>query len=467
VLDVIGAGRFIRGGAPPSPSEFDMTDRISLLQNLLAKAKKLGAEAADAVVFGSVSSSVSYRLGKLEEVERSESSDLGLRVFIGKRQAAVASTDFSERTLDQLAERAVAMARTTPEDPYCGLAPRELLAKTWPSLDLEDTHEPSSERLVELAKNCEGAAREVKGITNSEGASAGWGRGAVALATSDGFAGSYASTSVSVSVSVLAGEGTHMERDYDFSSARYVADLADPQAVGRSAAERTLKRLNPRKVSTQSVPVIYDPRVSNSIVGHLAGAINGISIARGTSFLKDKMGQRIFAAGIRIVDDPHIVRGVRSKPFDGEGVANRAMNLIEDGELRTWLLDSAAARQLGLTTTGHAARGTGGPPSPSVSNLYLVPGTATPEELIGDIKQGFYVNELIGMGVNGVTGDYSRGAAGFWIENGKLAYPVSEVTIAGNLNAMFAHVIPANDLVFKYGTNAPTLRIDGMTVAGS
>jgi PmbA protein len=444
-----------------------MTDRIALLENLIAKAKRLGAEAADAVVFGSVSSSVSYRLGKLEEVERSESSDLGLRVFIGKRQAAVASTDFSERTLDQLAERAVAMARTTPEDPYCGLAPRELLAKTWPSLDLEDTNEPSSERLVELAKNCEGAAREVKGITNSEGASAGWGRGAVALATSDGFAGAYASSSVSVSVSVLAGEGTHMERDYDFSSARYVADLADPQAVGRSAAERTLKRLNPRKVSTQSVPVIYDPRVSNSIVGHLAGAINGVSIARGTSFLKDKMGQRIFAAGIRIVDDPHIVRGVRSKPFDGEGVANRAMNLIEDGELKTWLLDSAAARQLGLTTTGHAARGTGGPPSPSVSNLYLVPGTATPEELIGDISQGFYVNELIGMGVNGVTGDYSRGAAGFWIENGKLAYPVSEVTIAGNLNAMFAHVIPANDLVFKYGTNAPTLRIDGMTVAGS
>jgi PmbA protein len=444
-----------------------MTDRIAMLESLIAKAKRLGAEAADAVVFGSVSSSVSYRLGKLEEVERSESSDLGLRVFIGKRQAAVSSSDMSAQALDQLVERAVAMARTTPEDPYCGLAPRELLAKTWPSLDLEDTNEPSSERLVEFAKNCEGAAREVPGITNSEGASAGWGRGAVALATSEGFAGAYASTSVSFSVSVLAGEGTQMERDYAFSSARHVADLGDPQTVGREAAERTLKRLNPRKVSTQAVPVIYDPRVSNSIVGHLAGAINGISIARGTSFLKDKMGQRIFAAGIRIVDDPHIVRGVRSKPFDGEGVRNRAMNLVEDGELKTWLLDSAAARQLGLTTTGHAARGTGGPPSPSVSNLYLVPGKVTPEELIGDIKQGFYVNELIGMGVNGVTGDYSRGAAGFWIENGKLVYPVSEVTIAGNLNSMFAQVIPANDLVFKYGTNAPTLRIDGMTVAGS
>lgn len=444
-----------------------MTNRISLLENLIAKAKRLGAEAADAVVFDSVSSSVSYRLGKLEEVERSESQDLGLRVFIGKQQAAVASTDLSARALDLLAERAVAMARATPEDPYCGLASRELLAKTWPKLDLEDAVEPSSERLVELAKSCEGAAREVPGITNSEGASAGWGRGAVALVTSEGFAGGYATTNISVSVSVLAGEGTHMERDYDFSSARHGADLGDPQAVGRNAAQRTLKRMSPRKVKSQAVPVIFDPRVSNSIVGHLAGSINGVSIARGTSFLKEKMGQRIFPAGFRIVDDPHIVRGVRSKPFDGEGVANRAMNLIEDGVLQTWLLDSASARQLGLTTTGHAARGTGGPPSPSTSNLYMVPGKLSPEALMADIKDGFYVNELIGMGVNGVTGDYSRGAAGFWIENGKIAYPVSEVTIAGNLNAMFAQLTAANDLVFKYGTNAPTLRIEGMTVAGS
>jgi PmbA protein len=444
-----------------------MADRISLLEDLIAKAKRLGAEAADAVVFDSVSSSVSYRLGKLEEVERSESQDLGLRVFIGKQQAAVASTDLSARALDLLVERAVAMARTTPEDPYCGLATRELLAKTWPTLDLEDRQEPSSERLVELAKNCEGSAREVPGITNSEGASAGWGRGAVALVTSEGFAGGYATTNISVSVSVLAGEGTHMERDYDFSSARHGSDLGDPQAVGRNAAERTLKRLNPRKVKSQAVPVIFDPRVSNSIIGHLAGSINGVSIARGTSFLKEKMGQRIFPAGLRIVDDPHIVRGVRSKPFDGEGVANRAMNLVEDGVLKTWLLDSASARQLGLTTTGHAARGTGGPPSPSTSNLYMVPGKLSPEALMADIADGFYVNELIGMGVNGVTGDYSRGAAGFWIENGKISYPVSEVTIAGNLNAMFAQLTPANDLIFKYGTNAPTLRIEGLTIAGS
>jgi PmbA protein len=413
-----------------------------------------------------VSSGVSYRLGKLEEVERSESSDLGLRVFIGKRQSAVASNDLSTTALDQLAERAVAMARTTPEDPYCGLAPRDLLAKSFKDLDLEDKVEPSSTRLVELARSCEGAARGVKGITNSEGAGAGWGRGAVALVTSGGFAGSYASTNISVSVSVIAGEGTSMERDYDFSSARHTADLGNAEDVGRNAANMALKRLNARRVKSQSVPVIYDPRAGNSILGHLAGSINGVSIARGTSFLKDKMGQRLFKAGTRVVDDPHIVRGVRSKPFDGEGVANRQMNLIEDGVLQTWLLDSASARQLKLTSTGHAARGTGGPPSPSVSNLYLVPGKMSPKDLMADIKQGFYITELIGMGVNGVTGDYSRGASGFWIENGELTFPVNEVTIAGNLSTMFAELTAANDLIFRYGTNVPTIRIEGMTIAG-
>jgi PmbA protein len=411
--------------------------------------------------------SVSYRLGKLEDVERAESHDLGLRVFIGKHQAAVASTDLSPRALDALAERAVAMARTTPEDKYCGLAPREVLAKSWPELDLVDRNEPSSERLVEFARTCEAAALAVPGISNSEGASAGWGKGGVALVTSEGFAGSYASTSTSISTSVLAGEGTRMERDYDFTSAHYLSDLETPENVGKSAAARTLRRLNPRKVKSQSVPVVYDPQVANSLVGHLAGAISGAAIARGTSFLKDKMGQRVFAPGIRIVDDPHIKRGLRSKPFDGEGVANRRWDLIEDGVLKTWLLDSASARQLGLTTTGHASRGTGGPPSPSTTNLYLAAGSQSADELIGGVKEGFYVTELIGMGVNGITGDYSRGAAGFWIENGKVTYPVSEITIAGNLKDMFLHLTPASDLKFKYGTNAPTILVEGMTIAGS
>jgi PmbA protein len=358
------------------------------------------------------------------------------------------------------------MARTTPEDPFCGLAPSDQLARTFKDLDLEDKVEPSSEKLVELARSCEGAALGTAGITNSEGAGAGWGRGAVALVTSDGFAGAYATTSVSVSVSVIAGEGTGMERDYEFSSARHLADLGDAQEVGRNAASMALKRLNARRVKSQSVPVVFDPRTANSIIGHLAGAINGTSIARGTSFLKDKMGQKIFKPGVRIVDDPHMVRGVRSRPFDGEGVKNAQMNLVEDGVLQTWLLDSSAARQLKLRSTGHAARGTGGPPSPSTTNLYLVPGALSPRELMADIKQGFYITELIGMGVNGVTGDYSRGAAGFWIENGELTFPVNEVTIAGNLNAMFAEMTAANDLIFRYGTNAPTLRIEGMTIAG-
>lgn len=443
-----------------------MSDRISLLESLIARARKLGAEHADAVVFDSVSSNVSFRLGKLEEVERSESSDLGLRVFMGKRQAAVASNDMSARALEQLAERAVAMARTTPEDPFCGLAPSDQLARTFRDLDLEDKVEPASERLVELARSCEDAARSVPGITNSEGAGAGWGRGAVALVTSGGFAGAYATTTVSVSVSVIAGEGTGMERDYEFSSSRHLADLGDPLEVGRNAATMAIKRLNARRVKSQSVPVIFDPRTANSILGHFAGAINGISIARGTSFLKDKMGERIFKSGVRIVDDPHIVRGFRSRPFDGEGVRNAQMNLVEDGILQTWLMDSSSARQLKLQSTGHAARGTGGPPSPSTTNLYLVPGALTPKALMADIKQGFYITELIGMGVNGVTGDYSRGATGFWIENGELTFPVNEVTIAGNLSDMFAEMTAANDLIFRYGTNAPTLRIEGLTIAG-
>jgi PmbA protein len=321
--------------------------------------------------------------------------------------------------------------------------------------------------LVEFARTCEAAALAVPGINNSEGASAGWGKGAVALVTSEGFAGGYASTSTSISASVLAGEGTHMERDYDFTSAHYLSDLDDPAAVGKSAAARTLRRLNPRKVKSQSVPVVFDPQVANSLVGHFADAISGSSIARGTSFLKDKMGSQVFARGIKIVDDPHMKRGMRSKPFDGEGVANHKWDLIEDGVLKTWLLDSASARQLGLTTTGHAARGTGGPPSPSVSNLYLAAGSQTADELLSGIGEGFYVTELIGMGVNGITGDYSRGAAGFWIENGKITYPVSEITIAGNLKDMFMRLTPANDLKFKYGTNAPTTLVEGMTIAGS
>ncbi len=442
-------------------------DARDILEKLIASARAAGADAADALWVESVSASVSYRLGKLEDVERAEGSDLGLRVFVGHRVAFVSSSDHSPDALAELPERAVAMAKLAPEDKFAGLAPRELLAKTFPELDIEDGHEPSAETLIERARAVEGAAMAVKGITNSEGGGASFSRSAVALATSEGFYGRYAGTSHSIGVAVLAGEGTAMERDYDQASARHTADLESAESVGKRAGEQTVARLNPRKVKSQAVPVVYDPRVSGGLVGNFAGAINGASIARGVSFLKDRMGQPVFASNITIVDDPHRVRGLRSKPFDGEGVHNKRTALIENGVLKTWLLDCASAKQLGLTTTGHASRGTGGPPSPSATNLYMAPGTLSAEELIADIKDGFYVTETMGFGVNGVTGDYSQGAAGFWIENGKIAYPVSEITIASNLKDMFVHLTPANDLVFRYGTNAPTCRIEGMTVAGA
>ena len=359
------------------------------------------------------------------------------------------------------------MARLAPEDKFAGLAPRERLATKIPALDLEDPTEPSADALVDLARAVEGAAMAVKGVTNSEGGGASFSRSAIALATSEGFYGSYAGTSHGIGVAVLAGEGTDMERDYDQASARHRSDLQSAETVGRNAGERTVRRLNPRKAKSQSVPIVYDPRVSNGLVGHLAGGISGASIARGVSFLKDMMSKDVFAVGITIIDDPHRIRGLRSKPFDGEGVANQRCALIEKGVLQTWLLDCASAKQLGLATTGHAARGTGGPPSPSSTNLYMEAGSLTPDALIADIKEGFYVTELIGMGVNGVTGDYSRGAAGFWIENGKIAYPVSEITIAGNLKDMFRNLTAANNLEFRYGTNAPTVRVEGMTIAGA
>jgi PmbA protein len=442
-------------------------DALSLLGDLIARATKAGADAADAVLFESASLSHAQRLGKVEKLERSEAYDLGLRVLIGKQQAIVSSNDRSPAALSELLERAIAMAKTVPEDPYCGLAAPEELAHDWPALDLDDPTEPAPETLIARAAAAEDAARAVPGVTNSEGAEAGWSRSNVALVASNGFAGSYSGTHSSISASVLAGTGTGMERDYDYTTAVWAEDLLDPRAIGKSAGERAVKRLNPRKMPTQKVPVVFDPRVAGGIMRHMIGAISGPSIARGTSFLKEKLGQQIFPAGLNIIDDPHRKRGLRAKPFDGEGVRNQRRAIVEDGVLKTWLLDQRSARQLGLKSTGHASRGTSGPPGPAPTNLYMEPGKLSPEALIADIKQGFYITEMMGMGVNGVTGDYSRGAAGFWIENGQLGFAVSEVTVASNLKEMFLHLTAANDLVFKTGSDAPTLRIEGMTVAGA
>jgi len=442
-------------------------DALEILTTLIAKARSRGADAADAVLFEGVSISHARRLGKTEKLERSEGYDLGLRVLFGKRQAMVSSNDRTAAALDELAERALAMARVVPEDPYCGLAEPGELARSIPELDIFDPAEPAPETLIERAAAAEDTARAVPGVTNSEGAEASWGRTRVVLAASNGFTGSYESSGQSVSVAVLAGSGTEMERDYDFASAVYAADLEDATAVGRRAGDRAVKRLKPRKVASQRVPVVFDPRIARGMLSHLGGAISGPAIARGTSFLKDKLGQQVFSKGITVLDDPHRQRGLRSKPFDGEGVANSRRAIVEDGVLTTWLLDLASARQLKLKTTGHAARGTASPPSPSPTNLWLAPGALTPEALIADIKQGFYVTELMGMGVNGITGDYSRGAAGFWIENGEIGFAVSEVTVASNLKDMFLHLTAANDLAFRTGVDAPTLRIEAMTVAGT
>jgi PmbA protein len=440
---------------------------IDLLQDLVARARRAGADAADAVLFEGTSLSHARRLGKTEKLERSESQDLGLRVLVGRQQAIVSSSDRSPKMLAELVERTLAMAHAVPEDPYCGLADPAEIAHEWPQLDMLDPVEPSAEDLIERARACEEAALAVPGITNSEGAEAGWGRSRIALVASNGFAGGYAGSHSAVSVAVIGGSGQQMERDYDFANAVYAADLRDPAEIGKSAGERTVKRLGARKMPTCRCPVVFDPRVARSFLSHVLGAISGPSIARGTSFLKDKLGQRIFPAAITITEDPHRRRGHRSKPFDAEGLPNRRRALVDQGVLTTWLLDLRSARQLGLKSTGHAARGTASPPAPAATNVWIEPGAQTPAALMADIKNGFYVTELMGMGVNGITGDYSRGAAGFWIEGGEIAFPVSEMTVAGNLNDMFARLVAANDLEFRVGADAPTLRIDDLTVAGA
>jgi PmbA protein len=445
----------------------DIENAIDLLHDLVGRALKAGADAADAVLFEGVSLSHARRLGKTEKLERSESQDLGLRVLIGRQQAIVSSSDRSPKMLAELVERTLAMARAVPEDPFCGLADPGDIAHDWPQLDMLDPDEPSAETLIERARAAEDTALAVPGVTNSEGAEAGWGRSRIALVASNGFAGGYAGSHHSVSVAVIGGSGMQMERDYDFASAVFAADLRDPAEIGKSAGERTVKRLGARKMPTCRCPVVFDPRVARGFISHLLGAISGPSIARGTSFLKNKLGQRIFPEGITITEDPHRQRGHRSKPFDAEGLANRRRALIDKGVLTTWLLDLRSARQLGLKSTGHAARGTASPPTPAATNIWIEPGAQTPVELMADIKTGLYVTELMGMGVNGITGDYSRGAAGFWIENGQIAHPVSEMTVAGNLNEMFARLTAASDLEFRTGADSPTLRIDELTVAGA
>lgn len=452
--------------SPSSQLADNEAANIALAQKLIDLTRAAGADAVDVLVSDSASLSVSCRMGVLEDTERAESRDIGLRAMIGQKQAFVSGSAIDDTALQQLAQRAVDMAQATPEDRYCGFAPEDRLTDHIPALDIADAYEPDADKLLAMAVECEEAARGVTGITNSEGAGTGWGRATTALVTSHGFEGAYTSTSFSASCAVIGGEGDMMERDYASHSARHLEDLNAPEDIGLRAGERTIERLNPRKIESTKTNVVYAPRVSASLLGHLSGAISGSAIARGTSFLRDQMGQQIMSASITIEDDPLRPRGLRSAGFDGEGVATEKLTPIDKGVLQNWWLDSASARQLELETNGRAARGIGGPPGPSATNLYMLAGDDSVDTMLKNIGTGLYVTELIGMGVNGVTGDYSRGASGFWIENGELAYPVSEVTIASNLKEMFLNMTPADDLVFRRGVNAPTILVEGMALAG-
>ncbi|MES0001932.1 TldD/PmbA family protein [Mesorhizobium sp. M0051] len=438
-----------------------LTDRVAAL---VEAAKKAGADAADAVAVRGRSTGVSVRLGKVEGTESSESEDVALRVFVGGRVASVSATAASDPKM--LAERAVAMAKVSPQDPYQGLADPALLAKQTRDLDLFDATEVSADQLKEAALATEAAALAVKGVTNSAGASASAGLGGLVLATSHGFLGHYVGSRFSRSASVIAGEGTGMERDYEFSSRQHFADLDTPEDIGRKAGERAVRRIGARKAATGPVDVVFDPRVARGIAGHLGGAINGASVARKTSFLRDMMGKQVAASAITVTDEPLRRRGQASRPFDGEGVEGKKLLMVEKGVLNHWFLSTSAARELGLVTNGRGAR-SGSSVSPSSTNLAIEPGERSPEELIKSLKTGFYVTEVFGQGVDMVTGEYSRGASGFWIENGELAYPVAEVTIASNLKTMFLNMVPASDLDRNFGTAAPTLLIEGMTLAGA
>ncbi|WP_282759596.1 TldD/PmbA family protein [Komagataeibacter saccharivorans] len=441
---------------------------IDQIATLITRAKGAGADAADAIYVSRTAHGAQVRNGRTEDLERSETCDLGLRVFVGQRAAIVSATALDPARFDALAERAVAMARVVPEDRFAGLcAEAEHRFVDAAGLDLFDPTEPATGDLIARARVAEESALAVEGVSNSNGASASFGLSDIILMTSAGFSGRYARTSHSVSVSTVAGSGTKMERDYDYHAAVHLSDLEDAALVGRRAGERTVARLNPVRPRTGRMPIVLDPRVSTSMLGHLSGAINGISIARGTSFLKEKMDSRIMPAGITIIDDPRRVRGPGARPFDGEGMLTATRTLVEDGVLKTWALDSRSARQLGLKPNGCASRGTSGPPAPSLGNMYMQPGSMTPTELMADITEGIYITEMMGSAINGITGDYSRGAAGFMIRNGVLAEPVAELTVAGNLNDMFMRLVPANDLTFRQSTNAPTIRIDDMMIAGA
>jgi PmbA protein len=439
-----------------------------IAESLVERGIGAGATAADAIYVGSRSSGVQVRLGELEDVARSEGEEIGLRLFVGQRSASVASSDLSKEVLDMLVERCLAMAKEAPEDPFAGLAPTELLHRgELPFIDNEDSREPDPAELRERALEAENAALAIAGVTNSSGSGASASASTLALATSGGFSGAYRTSGHGCSTTVVAGEGSGMQRDHAWHSARHLEDLEAPDIIGRRAGERAVARLNPTRPRPGKYPVLFEPRAGASLLGHFIGAINGSAVARKTSFLQDKLGDRVFAAGITVIDDPLRLRGLRSRPFDGEGLSVSRRELVVDGILQSWIAESASARQLGIQPTGNASRGVGGAPGAAPTNLYMTAGSRTREELLAAFPEAVLVTELIGQGVNNVTGDYSRGATGFMVRNGEIAEPVDEITVASNLIDMFATLEPASDLEFRYGTDTATLLVPEMTVGSA
>ena len=435
-------------------------------QNIIDLTLKAGASDCDVVLAKSHGKSISCRFQKIEDLDESNEKTIGIRALVDQRQAFVSSSDIETDNVDKLVTKCVEMAKLAPIDDTAVLGDSSMFEHDAPDLDLFEKEEVNTETLIEAVKECEDAALSVKGITNSEGAGASSSKGEFFLATSNGFQGGYQSSSSSVSCSVLAGQGQDMERDYEYAVKRHINDLPSAKEIGLTAAEKTLKRLNAKKISSTKLPVVFDKRISNDLLGYLASSISGTSIARGTSFLKDSLGKQIFNKDVTIIDDPAINRGLGSKPFDGEGVKVEKRELVSNGKLNTWILNTSTAKKLGLKTTGNASRSVGSPPGVSTSNLYMTNGLKSYDDILSSINYGFYATELIGMGVNLVTGDYSMGASGMLIEKGEITHAVSEVTIASNLKEIFMNLSAANDLEFKYRTNAPTVLIESMTLAG-
>jgi len=445
-------------------------DLDALTKALLKAARDAGAEAADAIAVAGDTQSIEVRNGELEQAERAEGVDIGLRVLIGHRQAHVSASDTSERTIEEMAARVVAMAREAPEDPFCGLADPDQLARDWDlaALELVDPAPmPDAAALRDAALRAEAAALSVPGVSRMDAAGAGWNASRVHLAATNGFSGGYGRSGHSVQAVAICGEGLAMERDYAFETRAHRADLPDPESVGRLAGTRAASRAGAAKPPTGAWPVLYDERVSSSLIGHLVQAVNGAMIARGSSWLKDAMGEAVLPDGVDLTENPNRPRVSGSRPFDGEGLPVRVRTLVENGALRSWTLDLATARQLGLESTGNASRGAGGPPGPSVGNLTLTPGKHDREDLLREMGAGLLITSMMGSSINPNTGDYSRGASGFWVENGEIARPVNECTVAGNLRDMLRRLTPASDGRAHRSRIVPSLLVEGLVIAGS